>query len=130
MKLHTIGLDYDGTFTLHPEAWEKAIDAWKLGNMFPIFVTMRFKNEPLITTSDIPIIYTGRMSKISYCLHRGLRFSVWVDDSPHFLYQDAYEEDPITVGRNKWHDNEYEKLRTTKDEIDEILHNLKSFGVN
>lgn len=49
---------------------------------------------------------------------------MWVDDSPHFLYQDAYEEDPLHKGRNRWHNDGYEQHRTTKEEIDEIVRNL------
>lgn len=59
--MHTIGLDYDGTFTLHPETWEKVIETWKIGGMYPIFVTMRFKYEPLITSSDSDYLYRSNV---------------------------------------------------------------------
>ena len=77
-----IALDYDKTYTEDPALWERFIkDAERSGHSVTI-VTMRRPDETL--TVDHPIVYTSRQAKSKY-----FKADVWIDDSPHWVYQDA-----------------------------------------
>ncbi|QXV74176.1 hypothetical protein [Rhizobium phage RHEph12] len=119
-------LDYDGTYGDNLEPWDKVIDIFRAAGIIPIIVTMRFKNEPLeVKRNDVPIIYTGRLSKVDF-VHRvaphDFKFDVWIDDMPHFLLQDAYIAHKGAPLNNQHRLPQYEKYRTTADEFANILN--------
>ena len=82
-----IGLDYDGTFTLDPQFWLAFIESAKANGHEVICVTMRFPDEPV--DMPIPVIYTSRVAKAFHMAAIGRLPDVWIDDSPHWIYQGA-----------------------------------------
>lgn len=119
-------LDYDGTYGENLDPWDKAIDIFRAAGIIPIIVTMRFSNEPLdVKRSDVPIVYTGRLSKMDF-IHRvapeGFNFDVWIDDMPHFLMQDAYIKNKAAPLTNEHRLPKYEAYRTQRDEFASILN--------
>jgi hypothetical protein len=78
-----IALDYDKTYTADPALWNDFVQlAQDCGHTVKI-VTMRTPNEEII---DVPVevIYTSRVAKASV-----IKADVWIDDSPHWIYQDS-----------------------------------------
>lgn len=78
-----IALDYDKTYTADSELWDRFVhDALSNGHTVKI-VTMRYPHETII---DPPceVIYTSRKAKM-----KTIRADIWIDDSPHWIYQDA-----------------------------------------
>jgi hypothetical protein len=78
-----IALDYDRTYTEDPGLWAAFIKiAADRGHVVKI-VTMRRPDER-ITNVPVEVIYTSRKAKAS-----ATQADVWIDDSPHWIYQDA-----------------------------------------
>jgi len=76
-----IALDHDGTFSLMPEAWTKAIGIFRGlgGNVFCI--TSRFPNVP-ITGFPGEVYYTCGQPKWEWAFENGIRVDIWIDDMP------------------------------------------------
>lgn len=120
-----IALDYDGCASVNPEAWNRIIDYWRHFNMIPFIVTMRFKDEQ-ITGMNAPVIYTGRKAKKPFVEGTlKLHFDIWIDDNPHFILIDSYEDDPLHMKNGKainiFNRPEYDERRTTLDEIEFMM---------
>lgn len=82
-----IALDYDGTYTAHPEFWNRFIaDALASGHQV-VCMTMRFPHEAIQMPCEV--IYTGRRAKVRFAAEHALGITIWVDDAPHWLMQDA-----------------------------------------
>lgn len=78
-----IALDYDRTFTEDPDLWATfAAMAQARGHTVKI-VTMRRPDE-MITDAPVEVIYTSRRAKA-----RVIKADVWIDDSPHWIFQDS-----------------------------------------
>lgn len=83
-----IGLDYDGTITEAPELWAAFyFTAVALGHTVSV-VTMRYPEEEV---KDFPahVVYTGRKAKKVFCDEHGINIDIWIDDNPHWLFQDS-----------------------------------------
>lgn len=119
------GLDYDGTISEHIPMWMNFIDLMRANHIIPIIITMRFNDEKRPDVrDDIPIIYTGRLNKvnrINYLAESRAAIDVWVDDSPHFLTQNAYARNYHAPETNEWLLPKYELSRTTRAEFNKIL---------
>lgn len=89
-----IALDYDKTYTADPVLWGTFIAAAKQRGHSVIIATMRYPEEgaeieqALGSTID-SIVYTSRKAKYDELQRQGLSPSIWVDDSPHFLFHDG-----------------------------------------
>lgn len=91
-----IALDYDNTYTLHPEFWQVFIGmATGAGHEIRV-VTVRDerfdRTAPLIELEDIlPVIYTRGVAKRWYLSHFGDGFvpDVWIDDSPDSIISNS-----------------------------------------
>ncbi len=120
-----VALDYDGTFSAMPEAFTAFLEAAMASGDLVCFLTMRFKNESLEhhIPPNIPVIYTGRKGKKLFCEKLGFTFDIWIDDNPHFLYQDAWDEVSGDKGKakNRWDLPEYTQHRST---IKDINHDV------
>lgn len=89
-----ISIDYDGTYTANPYAWERGLgtfmdfaEGWEL-----VCVTMRYPNEPIEINwmgKKIPVYYTSRKAKKPFMESIGKPVDIWIDDSPHWLLQDS-----------------------------------------
>jgi len=90
-----MALDYDSTFSLDPAAWFEALSLLKAKTGWSIIgVTMRYEGE----TADIDsrygdicdrIFFTSRQAKIAFLRERGIEVDVWIEDSPHWLFQNS-----------------------------------------
>lgn len=82
-----IALDYDGTYTAMPAVWDRFIaDAEKAGHVV-VCMTMRRPEETIKV--PCPVVYTSREAKMNYAERMGLKVSIWIDDSPHWLFADG-----------------------------------------
>lgn len=89
-----LALDFDDTYTRDPEFWDSVIVLAKHRGHSVICATMRYPHEGADVESALAskvekIIYTGRKAKHSAVYAAGYMPSVWVDDSPHWIHQDA-----------------------------------------
>lgn len=80
-------LDYDGTYNKAPELWDRFVrDAIDTGHEV-LCVTMRFPTEPIQMPCEV--IYTSRCAKGPHMAALGRLPNVWIDDAPHWIYQDS-----------------------------------------
>lgn len=89
-----IALDYDETYTVDPEFWDLMIALAIQRGHSVICATMRHEHEGADIVADLgkkveAIIFTGRKAKHEFVQQRGFYPSVWIDDSPHWLFQDS-----------------------------------------
>ena len=80
-------LDYDKTYTEAPELWDGFIADATIKGHEVVCVTMRHEHEAI--TMPCRVIYTGRKAKAPFLAERGIRIDVWIDDSPHWIFQDG-----------------------------------------
>lgn len=78
-----IALDYDNTYTADPGLWGDFIYSAKSRGHTVKIVTMRHPSEP-VPDMRIDVVYTSRMAK-----SKVVSADIWIDDSPHWIYQDA-----------------------------------------
>ena len=89
-----IALDYDETYTLDPEFWDAMISkAFSKGHSV-ICATMRYESKGADVVLALgnkveKIIFTGRKAKHKFVQEARYYPSVWIDDSPHWLFQDS-----------------------------------------
>ena len=89
-----IALDYDGTYTCDPEAWNEFIDLMQRQGHTVYCVTMRYARESRPVREALEsrvdgIFCTGRKAKRPFMYERGIHVSVWVDDEPGWILTDA-----------------------------------------
>lgn len=87
-------LDYDETFTADPVLWLAFIGNAKQRGHAVIIATMRYPHEgaeiELVLKDKVEkIIYTSRKAKYEEVQRQGYYPSIWIDDSPHFLFHGA-----------------------------------------
>ena len=78
-----IALDYDGTYTADPSLWDEFIRSAQARGHTVKIVTMRHPSEAIVNP-PVEVIYTSRNAKSAY-----LKPDIWIDDSPHWIYQDS-----------------------------------------
>ena len=90
-----ICLDYDNTYTLDPRLWMHFIKSAIRRGHEVICCTMRYKYEAAgmcpELTSTIHVFYSGRLAKKPFLSKVGIEPDVWIDDSPHWIVQDALD---------------------------------------
>lgn len=89
-----LALDYDETYTEDPEFWDLVIGLAVTRGHSVICATMRHEHEGEEIVSNLGhkverIIFTGRKAKHRFVQEAGYYPSVWIDDSPHWLFRDA-----------------------------------------
>jgi hypothetical protein len=90
-----VALDYDNTYTLDPAAWRAVIRVLKDQGHKVYVVTMRHEKhegdevkERLSSKVD-GIFFTSRKAKKPFMYAQGIHISVWIDDIPFFVDNDA-----------------------------------------
>ena len=95
-----IGLDYDGTYTADPAAWNVVIPLMKMMGYEVYIVTARYEGEgdgigeggkyfsQLEAPQGCTVYYTGRKAKRPYMVARGIAINIWIDDMPEFIAND------------------------------------------
>lgn len=89
-----IALDYDNTYTLDPKTWNEVIDTFQAAGHNVFVVTMRSREEGKLVIEELAsrvegIFFTNRKAKKNYMFDRGISISVWIDDTPYFVLNDA-----------------------------------------
>lgn len=77
-----VALDYDSTYTLDPELWNKFIDMLQLRDHEVMVVTYRDEDLPIDHELPIPIYYTAFHAKRNFMEEKGIHIDVWIDDWP------------------------------------------------
>jgi hydroxymethylpyrimidine pyrophosphatase-like HAD family hydrolase len=94
-----IAIDYDGTYTDDPEAWNKVIQVLQAAGHEVICVTMRYGKsqaklwrsaETILDLEGVMIYYTGRKAKKPWCEEQGLNVDIWIDDNPFWVVSDSF----------------------------------------
>jgi len=76
-----IAIDHDGTFSLLPEVWTKAIALFREAGANVFCITSRFPNVP-ITGMPVPVFYTCGQPKWEWAYENGVQVDIWIDDMP------------------------------------------------
>ena len=89
-----LALDYDETYTNDPEFGDLVIALATNHGMTATCATMRYEHEGEEIVIDLGskverIIFTGRKAKHRFVQEAGFYPSVWIDDSPHWLFEDS-----------------------------------------
>jgi hypothetical protein len=90
-----IALDYDETYTKDPIFWDQVISLATSRGHSVICTTMRYRSEGEEVIRDLSgkvenIIFTERNAKQEFVNNCGYMPSVWIDDNPSFIVNDAY----------------------------------------
>jgi len=94
----TIAIDYDDTFTLHPEMWYGILSIMHSYGFTIYIVTYRHSTQ--FSDMDMNIqhvtdyIFTSGIAKKKYCIDAGVNIDIWIDDSPETIIYD-WKELPI-----------------------------------
>lgn len=85
-----IGLDYDGTITLHRSFWVAVYYLARACGVEIVVVTMRYDTEEE-GVYDFPamIYYTERKAKKPFMEALGIKIDVWIDDNPNWIFEDS-----------------------------------------
>ncbi len=88
-----VALDYDSTYTLDPLLWDIIIDKFHNRGHEVICVTMRYPHEGKEVEESIglrcKVIYTERAAKMKFLTELDIYPSVWIDDTPAWIFQDG-----------------------------------------
>jgi hydroxymethylpyrimidine pyrophosphatase-like HAD family hydrolase len=89
-----LALDYDETYTRDPIFWDAVIKLAIQRGHSVICATMRHEHEGAEVIRDLgdqveAIVFTGRKAKHGAVHAAGFMPSVWIDDSPNWIHQDA-----------------------------------------
>lgn len=83
-----IALDFDGTYTLAPELWDKFIELCSFRGHQVVMVTCRRDTDENRDECKIELLptfshyFTGLSPKRWFMEQRGINVDVWIDDLP------------------------------------------------
>jgi DNA-binding LacI/PurR family transcriptional regulator len=87
-----LSLDFDKTYTLAPEVWDRVVRVFRDAGHEVFVVTMRFDQGPeadevheALAGKVDGFIFTCRKAKVPYVESIGQKIDVWIDDSPYWL---------------------------------------------
>lgn len=93
--MRVLGVDYDETFSVHPEAWAESLTVLKRMSFKIIGVTFRNREEPITCPHYHgvceEIVYTAGQAKHPTCLKLGLKVDIWIDDNPNWVHLNWYD---------------------------------------
>lgn len=82
-----IALDYDETYTVDPDFWQKFIVLAKAHGHEVIGITKRGpSNQGTITVPNIVFHHSDRQAKFQFAKDKGLNINIWIDDAPQNLF--------------------------------------------
>ena len=89
-----LALDYDDTYTRDPEFWNAVIDLANARGHSVICATLRSPEEGADVLAALgdrveDIVFTSRKAKHWAVYAAGYMPSVWIDDMPQYIFQDA-----------------------------------------
>jgi len=88
-----IALDYDGTYTLDPDFWQRFIVNAQGSGHEVICATMRHPSEGKdicgTLKTMVKIIYTSRQAKTIGLSAQHIFPDIWIDDKPEWLFENA-----------------------------------------
>ncbi len=98
-----IALDFDGTYTRDPAAWNTFIQNMQREGHVVYCVTMRYPagHQQDATGKEASAVekalghlvdgihYTARKAKQTFMAERGIDIHVWIDDNPNWILTDA-----------------------------------------
>lgn len=89
----TIGIDFDGTWTLDPGFWNAFYKLCKQSGHSVVMVTGRsVRSEDMSRYSlpeDLTVIFTSGQMKERAALKSGWKVDVWIDDMPAMIQECA-----------------------------------------
>lgn len=94
-----ISLDYDLTYTLDPESWNKFIDLMTDAGHKVYCFTLRYPSEMTLVYHSIGekiepknCIPCSRESKYEKAKTLDINIDVWIDDNPQYVYENIPED--------------------------------------
>lgn len=89
-----IALDYDNTYTRHPEYWNTAIHLGKAHGIRYVIVTYRDERfdrtaELDLLSITVPVYYTRGVAKKFFMEHFGEHIDNWIDDRPETILSNS-----------------------------------------
>lgn len=88
----TIAIDFDDTWTAHPEMWLEFAQAARRHGHHVFICTMRGaceENDEEIYGKGVPldmqIVYAYGLTKVFACREKGIEVDIWIDDAPFFI---------------------------------------------
>ena len=87
----TFSLDYDNTYTRHPELWLKFVEDAHAHGHKVYCITFRYDYEcddidPRLKQL-VEIIPTGRKAKRTFARLKNIYVDVWIDDQPDYIVE-------------------------------------------
>jgi hypothetical protein len=97
-----IALDFDGTYTADPTAWNEFIELMQRQGHNVYCVTMRAESEGRAVRQALAgkvdgFFFTDRKAKQPYMFERGININIWIDDQPSFVVVDALPREQETT---------------------------------
>ena len=85
-----ICIDFDDTYTAHPEKWDMIIGVMKRHGHEVICCTMRYPTEGECVEESIgrhcKIYYSSRQAKMEYLNSINICPHIWIDDMPMWIF--------------------------------------------
>jgi acid phosphatase class B len=103
-----IALDFDDTYTLHPELWNDVIEMFQKSGFNVYCVTARpdnhmeqvYRSLSGVIQEDM-ILNTSLRAKKEYVRkHHGIHIHVWIDDTPEAIVIPNYYDTDAEIGHD------------------------------
>lgn len=93
-----IAIDYDDTYTLDKNLWNKIIDIFLKDGHKVFCITKRYEHiaDDIRQDMKIPIIYATK-SKLEAAIKKNINIDVWIDDKPQTIYPFIRAKRPANV---------------------------------
>ena len=109
-----IALDFDGTYTLHPEFWDLFLHNAKANGFKVLIVTLRHAThdrlalEAHLERLGAGIVYCDGRPKADVLKERGITVDVWLDDDPQCIFEGSRFNDEQLAN---WRKNDVHRRR-------------------
>ena len=89
-----IGIDFDETISDKPSTWLNIMLLLERAGYHVVVVTWRAPNEwpedlQFLVDKGFKVHYTSRQAKEVYMASKGIKVSIWIDDNPFAILNDA-----------------------------------------
>jgi hypothetical protein len=94
-----VAFDFDETYNLDPNTWDKVIRALQTGGHKVVLATYRHPTldyDPLferLAIMNVSIFCTDGKAKKQFLMDRGINVHVWIDDNPNSILLDSAWKD-------------------------------------